>query len=414
MDENGNEETIQFLERCIKDAYHACAFDIYFEQLTDACARVRFKIDGVMQDYRQELPLTVYSVIIAHLKVLAGLHTADRKMPLYAQVSSAKFARINLELGCSFIPTTTGVDLSIRILYTGEPLPLEKFGLRAFDLDAIRAVRGGVVLFAGTKSSGRQTLLWSALSDRNQQQQKVCSVRDVESVSPIPGLCETDARPGSGYSYEGWMKALVRMDADVIHIGTLTGEDKLFMAAEAALDGVTVMADMYANNAVDAIAGYLDSGKNVSARTLVAALSCVVYQHLLPRLCPDCKEASRLDEEDIKNLLLTGEGSPPEVVQATLERWLTEYGGKESVLLKYRARGCDNCAGTGYRGRVAVFEVVVATPGIKAQLLSHASDASILKLALQEGTFTMRQDAIEKALAGKIDFSAACQIKSAV
>jgi len=418
---HSNEEIVEFWSKCIVDAYKSGASDIHFEQSASAATSpdesnvsIRFRIDGTLADSVKELPLGFYGSAAAYLKDIAGLRSGDHKKPSYAIVSAKKFSLLSVRLGCCFIPNmNNGLDLVIRLFTNPGPLPLDRLGLRPFELQTLRGVSYGIVLFSGSTGSGKHTLLSSVLHDMKGKKAKVWALKEEISISLFSHVNELNVAPGSGNSYEDWMNMLINcMDPDAIYIGSLKGPEKFPLAVDVALGGVAVLADIHANSACDAITRYMHFGQKVYSRLLVDALAMVVCQRLQRRLCPHCKTPVRLEQEEIKRILHTYHNYPEStenkpdasLEKSTYGRWLKEYGDEGGALFQHQAKGCNECNGSGYKGRVAVVEVVVVSPEIRALLLSQSSEEAILKMAMQENTSTMRQDAIEKALGGVIGF----------
>lgn len=418
---HGNEEVVEFWSKCIMDAYKSGASDIHFEQSGSAAtspdepiASVRLRINGALESSVKELPLRLYGSAIAYLKDIAGLSSGDHKKPSYAIVSAKEFSPLSIRLGCCFIPNmNNGLDIVIRLFTDLVPLPLDRLGLRPFELQTLRGISYGIVLFSGSTGSGKHTLLSSVLHVMKENKAKVWALKEDTPISLFSHVNELDVSPGSGNSYEDWMNMLINcMDSDAIYIGSLKGPEKFPLAVDVALGGVAVLADTHANSAYDAITRYMHFGQKVYSRLLVDALAMVICQHLQKRLCLQCKTPVRLEQDEIKRLLLTYHNHPENtehkpdasMEKATYERWLKEYGDEAGALFQHKAKGCNECNGSGYKGRVAIVEVVVVSPKIRALLLSQSSEEAILKIALQEGSSTMRQDAIEKALGGVISF----------
>lgn len=414
-----NDEAVRFLGKCVGDAAKAGASDIHFEHLTATSAfgpkvSVRFRISGRLEDSVEELPVQLYEKIIGYLQDISGPISGDSEKPSYAIVSARKFSTLDGSLGCCIIPKVDGGrDIVIRLL-AGDPLPLESLEYRPFEVQAVKNVSYGIVLFSGPTGSGRQTGLSAFLHDMRKDRLKVWSIKE-DAANPIfSHLSEIDASPGSDNSYEDWMRISVnRMDPDVIHIGSLKGPEKLPLAVEVALDGVTVMADMHADSACDAVLRYMDLGQKVYNRMLMDALAAVVCQQLMKKLCQHCKVPVQLDEKEIKRLLITYHTYPENadgqfdvaLGKSTYTRWLQEYGDSAGALFRYQPKGCSECGGSGYKGKAAISEAIVVSPKMRELFLAQPTSEAILKLAINGGTSTLRQNAIEKALGGVLDLS---------
>lgn len=388
--------------------------DIHFECLpatssVDFKVNVRLRINGGLGEPYEEMPLKLYEGLVAYLKDISGLGSADNKKPLYAIVHADQLGIQGARFGCCFIPRRDNkTDLVISVLTSQQPPQFESLGWRTFELNALRDAVYGIVLFSGPVGSARLTTRSAYLCDVGRE----CKVWSIEENPVYPDLthvCRIEASPESGNSYEDWMRILTtQMDPDFIHIGSLKGPGKLPLAVDAALNGVVVTADMIANNACDAIMRYLDWGREVYARTLVDALAMVVSQRVLKMLCQHCRVPVRLDQDQAKRLVAAYHAYPEDSenqldadsAKATYTRWLKEYGDKDRVLYRYQAKGCSECGNEGYRGRLPISEVIVVSPKVRELLLSHPTEEAILKTAMQQGTSTMRQDAIEKALGG--------------
>lgn len=408
----------------VADAEQACASDIHFERLaatsvSGAPVTLRYRINGSLEDPVEELPLRLYEGVIAYLKDISGCNISgdgpgDGKQPSFAILSGRQFGGLDFNINCCIIPKLDGGrDIAIRIRGGDVPIPLEYLGLRAFEIAAVRHVPYGIILFSGPTGSGKLTTLSSILHDMKKNDKvKVWTIS--ESAPDAFGyLNPLDASPESGNSYEDWMKIIVgQMDPDIVHIGSLKGPEKVPSAIDVALDGVAVVADMHANSAYDAILRYMDWSKDTDRRMAVDALATVACQKLMKRLCRDCKVAVRLEQDEIKRLLVSYLSYPEnsearldaDLIKATYARWVNEYGDQTGSLHRYEAIGCSKCNKTGYSGRVPVLEAVVVTPEMRKLISSNPDEEAIMKLAIQGGTSTLRQNAIERALAGTVDF----------
>ena len=385
---------VRLANQIIIDGVRLGASDIHIEPNgKDQNTIVRFRVDGQCILY-QAIPPVFRMPLVARLKIMANLDISERRKPQDGKIR-IRVAGAMVELRVATIPTVNGnEDVVMRILAASKPIPLGEMGMSERNLSELeRAISKpyGLVLCVGPTGSGKTTTLHSALGSINTVGRKIWTAEDPVEITQ-PGLRQVQVKPRIGFTFAAAMRAFLRADPDVIMIGEMRDEETAGIAVEASLTGHLVLSTLHTNSAPETITRLLDMG--LDPFTFADALLGVMAQRLARALCKQCRKpypASDLDYEEVA----TAYG--PTAVKKHLG--ITSAEG----LQLWSAAGCESCNQTGYKGRVAVHELLVTTDDIKAAIARRASVAEIRELAVAGGMTTLMQDGIEKAIAGKTD-----------
>ncbi len=345
------------------------ASDIHFEPFEDEF-KMRYRIDGVLFDMVPP-PKYVALAISSRIKVMANLDIAERRLPQDGRIELLVEKR-PVDLRVSVLPTMFGESVVLRVLDRSQVnLDLGQIGLREDDLTAFRQLiqkPHGIVIVTGPTGSGKTTTLYSALRDRNSIDVKILTSEDPVEYD-IDGLVQCQIKQEIGLTFARCLRSFLRQDPDIILVGEIRDAETAQIAVQASLTGHLVFSTLHTNDAPSSIARMLDL--SVEPFLITATLEAIVAQRLVRRICTNCKEEYEPTEQQLMELALT-----PEDVQGR-----TFYFG----------RGCDYCNNTGYRGRTALFEIMVVDDEIRELIMKHASTGIIRQEARKRGMRTLRE-----------------------
>jgi general secretion pathway protein E len=364
---------VQLVNSIMAQAIDERASDIHVEP-GERRALVRFRIDGVLHE-RMEIGGERYPATVSRIKLIAGLDIAERRLPQDGRVS-VRLSGLDMDLRVSVIPAVHGESIVMRLLPKQRAdLGLPKLG---FDAAQEQQVRGwlrlpnGIVLVTGPTGSGKSTTLYSVLEVANTHGRKIVTVEDPVEHK-LPGIIQIQAHADIGYGFARALRAILRHDPDIIMIGEIRDAETAQIAIQAALTGHLVFATLHTNDALSAFTRLVDMG--VEPYLVAAACQAVLAQRLVRRLCPHCNAP---------------QAAPP----VTLPRDFSEPANWRA------ARGCNECGGTGYRGRLGVYELVSVAPELRHAIASSAPFAEWRALAGGQARSSLRDDGVRKAARG--------------
>ena len=390
-DAEDDDDVIKLVNRFIVDAVRDRASDIHIEPYGEKQdLTVRFRIDGQLRNYRR-IPSEYRERIVARMKIMARLNIAERRLPQDGKIRF-KLGEREIELRMVTLPTAgENEDVVLRILAGFGALPLSEMGLSPDNLQAVEAlVRRpyGLMLAVGPTGSGKTTTLHSMLAQINDVKKKIWTVEDPVEITQ-PGLRQLQVQPQIGLTFASAMRSFLRADPDVIMVGEMRDEETAHMGIEASLTGHMVLSTLHTNTAPETITRLIDMG--MEPFSFSDALLGILSQRLARQLCGKCKveyDATPDETEEFGRYI----GAD------ALER--ATSGG---VLKLWRADGCVECEKTGYRGRLALHELLVNNDEIRVAIQRKATTAEIRDLAQQAGMKTLLQDGVVKCLQGHTD-----------
>ena len=365
---------VKLVNSMIDYAIRAGSSDIHIEPLEDR-VRVRIRIDGVMQEVMSN-PLSARDAITTRIKILGGMNIAEKRIPQDGRITT----EINNELvdmRVSILPTVTGEKTVIRILAKNDAnLNRKWLGISDHNNDLINKiikVPQGICLISGPTGSGKTTTLYTLLAEKNTPEVNIITVEDPVEIK-IPGLNQVQVNSKAGMTFASGLRSILRQDPDIILVGEIRDGETAEIAMRAAITGHLVFSTIHTNDAVSSINRLIDMG--LEPYMVSTALVGVVSQRLVRRVCTNCREAIEPDEYDIETLRL-------------------EPGQKI-----YHGKGCSECSEKGYKGRIAIHEIVVMTKKMKALLEKRASEEDMRQLAVTEGTQMLQESARALVLEG--------------
>jgi type II secretory ATPase GspE/PulE/Tfp pilus assembly ATPase PilB-like protein len=406
-------ELVKLVNKIIVDAYKQGASDIHIEPYPGrAKTAVRFRRDGTLVPYIS-IPGSYRNALAARIKIMCDLDISERRKPQDGKIKFKKYGPLDIELRVATIPTAGGVeDIVMRILSGGEPIPLDKLGLSARNLELCKSAivkPYGLFCVCGPTGSGKTTTLHSVLGYLNTPDTKIWTAEDPVEITQ-KGLRQVQVNRKAGLDFAMVMKAFLRADPDIIMVGEMRDKETVSTGIEASLTGHLVFATLHTNSAPESIVRLLDMG--MDPFNFADALLGMLAQRLAKRLCK-CKQAHAATPRELEMLLdeYSQEllSTPAWKMDAAAEReklralWMRTFANEKGEIILNSAKGCDTCAGTGYKGRVGLHELLIGSDMVKKNVQEHARVAQILSTALEEGMRTLKQDGIEKVLQGITD-----------
>lgn len=397
---------VQLLITLVADAMGRGASSIHLENHpSEDKLWVRLRRDGRMEPH-SELPGSYRNSLIPRIKTLAELDVQDTRRPQEGRLAFSRLMQAHkIELRVTTLPTHGGFEDVVLGLPTRlKTLKFDGLGLTTQDQDRLGTLLqrpSGLILTVGPARSGRTTTLFAELAQVNQPDRKIVSIEERVEMT-LPGVRQIELNPRTGHTHEQALRAVLSADADVILIDTIRDSATARLATEAAISGRLVLASMAGRTASEAVQRLLDMG--VEPWNLSDSLQAVHAQRLLRRLCSACRMSRAAKEPEIDEWIEGYfHGGAVEAAEAEREQlrasWLERYG-RDGRLRRYQSAGCERCRETGYRGRVAVHEVLVINREIRRLIRAGAPAWNIQRQGLVDGMRTLRQDAVEKMLAG--------------
>jgi type IV pilus assembly protein PilB len=373
---------VKFVNLLIAQAVADRASDIHVEP-TESDLRIRFRVDGVLHEVMHS-PRSIQGGVISRLKVMADINIAERRIPQDGRIS-LNVAGKAIDLRVATLPTVYGEKVVMRILdKTQARLSLEDLGFHPAVLPRFEACFRkpyGTVLVTGPTGSGKSTTLYATLNVLNSADKNVITVEDPVEYR-LPGVNQVQVNPKAGLTFASALRSILRSDPDIVLVGEIRDRETATIAIEASLTGHLVLSTLHTNDAASTPMRLVEMG--VEPFLVVSALDCVVAQRLARKLCDRCRE-----EYEPTHAELTEAGWPAALLKA------------EGAPSLYRAVGCAACSRTGYRGRLAVHEVLVMSEEIRRMVVERYSSDDIKKTALAQGMLTLREDGLVKVAQGK-------------
>ncbi len=403
--EQSDNTLVKLINSMITEAYYQRASDIHIEPYPGREKLVvRFRVDGELRPYL-ELPSSYRNALIARIKIMCDLDISERRKPQDGKINFAKFGGLAIELRVATIPTASGLeDVVMRILSSSEPMPLETLNLSPANLQMFEHIVGrpyGLFLCAGPTGSGKTTTLHSALKRINTPNRKIWTAEDPVEITQR-GLRQIQVNPKIGWTFASALRSLLRADPDVIMVGEIRDHETAEIAIEASLTGHLVFSTLHTNSASETIVRLMDLG--VDPFSFADSLQGILAQRLVRRFCPECVRTEPLVNERLHELMVDYQSPLPSNhplrdQQVLLNEWKQRFA-QEGPLRVSHAPGCERCGHTGFRGRMALHELLSTSAEMRHLIQSRARPQQLQMAAVAEGMRTLRQDGIEKVLQG--------------
>lgn len=371
---------VKFVNQIIAEADRRAATDIHFEPMEKEL-RIRYRIDGLL--HKVDVPPALHrlqAAVISRIKVMANLDIAEKRMPMDGRIS----IRVNgkeIDIRVSTCPVTYGESISLRLLQKGGAVVrLDQLGFGKRDNTLIRRAihrPNGIILVTGPTGSGKSTSLYAFLHEINTIDKRILTAEEPVEYE-MPGVNQVQARPDIGLTFARILRSFLRQDPDVMMVGEIRDLETAEIAINASLTGHLVFSTLHTNDAAGAFARLTDMG--VEPFLISSSVELVLAQRLVRRLCPNCK----------------AEGKPDEAVLRSQNVDPALFAGRTV----YQAAGCQQCGGTGYKGRGGIFEVLHVTDAIRQLVTAHRPSSDIRETSISEGMSTLRDDGFRRVFEG--------------
>src|SRR6266576_1644297 len=366
---------IKLINGLLTDAVKRGASDIHIEPFEHEM-RVRYRVDGALHEVMKP-PIKMRAALTSRIKIMAQLNIAERRVPQDGRIK-LKFGAKVIDYRVSTLPVLFGEKIVLRILDKGNlTLDLTKFGFEPkAEGELLRAILNpyGMVLVTGPTGSGKTTTLYSALSRINQIHVNIMTAEDPVEYN-LMGINQVLVRNDVGMTFAAALKAFLRQDPNIIMVGEIRDLETGSIAIKAALTGHLVLSTLHTNDAPSTVTRMIDMG--IEPFNVASAVNLIVAQRLVRRVCKDCKTEH--------------EYTPEEMHAFAIDKKVGPF---------FKGAGCDTCAGTGYRGRQGLYEVMALTSPLRREILKGASTEELRDLAVKEGMLTLRMDGMLKVKKG--------------
>jgi type IV pilus assembly protein PilB len=363
-----------FIQQSVKEK----ASDIHIEP-GERHVRVRYRIDGILQEM-MTLPKQTHAPLVSRIKIMADMDIAEKRVPQDGRIQ-IKMDIHNIDLRVSTLPTIYGEKVVIRLLdKTNALFTINELGMQPEVLDVFKKMLKqtyGVILITGPTGSGKTTTVYAGLNQLNDQEKNIITVEDpVEYV--LPGINQVQVNTKAGITFAAGLRSILRQDPDIIMVGEIRDGETAEIAVRAATTGHLVLSTLHTNDAAGTVTRLMNMG--VEPFMVASSMVGILAQRLVRIICPECKQSYQLPSND-------------------LMRFFLGVGETEPVTL-YKGTGCSLCNNTGYKGRIAIQEVMSISKEIRRLIMQKTAADLIKEQAIREGMLTLKEDGMKKALAG--------------
>ena len=373
-DEIDNAPIVKFVNNVIQTAVRVNASDIHIEPQKEI-VRVRMRVDGQLVQ-KMEIKSAAHANLVARIKIMSGMDIAEKRIPQDGRIETEVDGR-NVDLRVSALPTVYGEKIVIRVLGgIGTVLSINQLGMSEENMEFFKKIiktPNGIILVCGPTGSGKSTTLYSVLAEVNDSTINTITVEDPVEYK-LDGITQVQVNAKAGLTFAAGLRSILRQDPDIIMIGEIRDNETAQIAVKAAITGHVVLSTIHTNDAVGAVARLVDMG--IEAYMVADSTVGVIAQRLIKKLCPHCKHKYLPDEAEMEFLELN-----------------------EATEL-YKAVGCQECGGTGYRGRMGIHEVFVLSSKVRAMVNRGDPADQVKEVAIKEGMVTLREDCLRHVLKG--------------
>ncbi len=356
------------------------ASDIHIEPAKDGL-RIRYRVDGILSD-GMTLPKKAQASITSRIKIMADMDISEKRAPQDGRISATIEGR-PYDFRVSTLPAVFGEKIVMRVLDKSNiSVGLHKLGLLPYTFEMFESMiqrTYGIILVTGPTGSGKSTTLYSVLAKLNSGEKNILTIEDPVEYE-LSGITQSMVNNRAGMTFASGLRSMLRQDPNIIMVGEMRDQETAMIAIEAALTGHLVLSTLHTNDAPGSVARLLDMG--VESFLIASSIAGVLAQRLLRTVCVKCKEPYSPPKDAIKRL-----GMNLDILD-------------KSEVTFFRGRGCDACKGTGYKGRIGVYELMPVNDKVRELILARASSYAIREAAIEAGMRTLKDDAMEKILLG--------------
>jgi len=361
--------------RAVKES----ASDIHIEPFGENTLKVRYRIDGILHDV-MSLPRNLQLAVISRIKIMSDLDIAERRLPQDGRIQVNVGGR-NINIRVSILPAVTGESAVLRILDPSSILlELDSLGFSPDILPNFLSLikkPNGIILVTGPTGSGKSTTLYTTLNLLNSTEKKIMTIEDPVEYR-LNGISQVQAKPKIGLTFAAGLRSFLRQDPDIMLVGEIRDKETAEIAVQAALTGHIVLSTLHTNDAPSSVIRLIDMG--IEPFLISSSLVGIIAQRLVRRICPKCKK-------EIK-------------ITPVIEKIMDEYKIKSNEITLYKGEGCPYCKDTGYKGRIAIFELMVITENIRDLISKNVTTGKLREAAISEGMCQLRKDGIKKVCEG--------------
>ena len=356
------------------------ASDIHIEPAKDGL-RIRYRVDGILSD-GMTLPKKAQASITSRIKIMADMDISEKRAPQDGRISATIEGR-PYDFRVSTLPAVFGEKIVMRVLDKSNiSVGLHKLGLLPYTFEMFESMiqrTYGIILVTGPTGSGKSTTLYSVLAKLNSGEKNILTIEDPVEYE-LSGITQSMVNNRAGMTFASGLRSMLRQDPNIIMVGEMRDQETAMIAIEAALTGHLVLSTLHTNDAPGSVARLLDMG--VESFLIASSIAGVLAQRLLRTVCVKCKEPYSPPKDALKRL-----GMNLDILD-------------KSEVTFFRGRGCDGCKGTGYKGRIGVYELMPVNDKVRELILARGSSYAIREAAIEAGMRTLKDDAMEKILLG--------------
>jgi len=388
---------IRIIDAILEAALFERASDIHIEALSDAVV-VRFRVDGELHD-KVEMPLSVHNAMVARIKILSNLRTDEHRVPQDGRFSF-KLDEEEESIRVSVIPAFYGEKVEIRLMTDeAQDFTLGDIGLSEQNIKLMKKQLKkpfGMILVCGPTGSGKTTTLYALINILNTEGTNICTIEDPLEYG-INRVNQTQVNIKAGYDFANGLRALLRQDPDIIMVGEIRDKETAAISVRAGLTGHLVLSTLHTNNAAGVPPRLLDMG--VEPYLVASTLNVVVAQRLLRKICQDCIQSFKLSANELH--VLGKEFNLEQMFHRFKKLKIIEDNSTSFAdLTFYHGKGCERCNGSGYKGRVAVMEILENSEVIQNCIIKNSPSNEIEKMAMAQGMINIFEDGMQKSLTG--------------
>ncbi|SNZ06453.1 general secretion pathway protein E [Persephonella hydrogeniphila] len=369
---------VQMLNSLFLRAIRSGASDIHFEPFSDKVV-VRFRLDGVLHEV-SNISLQMYPQVVSRIKVISKLNVAEKRLPQDGRIK-VKIGNKKIDMRVSTLPTVFGERVVIRLLDRSDRLlTLEELGFSEEDLKKFERIIEkpyGLILITGPTGSGKTTTLYASLLKLKTPRKNIITIEDPVEYQ-IDGISQIQVNPKIDLTFANGLRSILRQDPDIVMVGEIRDRETAEIAVHASLTGHLVLSTLHTNDAPSAVARLVDMG--VEPFLVSSSLEGIVAQRLVRKICENCKESYTPSDKELTEI--------------------KKYINVDKLRFLYRGKGCEECLGTGYKGRTAIYEIMEITEDIRSTISKNPESSDLRDKAMSRGMKTLIQDGMEKVIKG--------------